>query len=158
MLQTDCSNPPAIMAVDDIEVGMTGKAYTTLVGRDIAEFDIDVLGVLPGAVYPLIDLILIEASGPALETVGGIAGGFSGSPVYVDGKLIGAVAYGFFGNSFIAGVTPAESIVELGSFPATAAPQLNDAARQALDSSARPPGCSTTGTPTRPGSLTAIGR
>ncbi len=133
MLQTDCANPPAIMAVEDVHAGMTGKAYTTLSGRDISEFDIEVLGVLPAAVYPLIDLIIIEVSGPAVEEVGGLAAGFSGSPVYIDGKLIGAFAYGFWGNSFVGAVTPAELMLKLGTFPATAAPQLSNASRQALE-------------------------
>lgn len=133
MLQTDCANPPAIMAVDDVTRGMTGKAYTTMSGREISEFDVEVLGVLPNAIYPLIDLILVEASGPAVEAVGGIAAGFSGSPVYIDGQLVGAIAYGFFGSSFLAGITPAERMLELGSFPMTSAPQLTDAGRSALE-------------------------
>ncbi|MDH3540141.1 MAG: CHRD domain-containing protein [Acidimicrobiia bacterium] len=133
MLQTDCDNPPAVMAVDDITRGMTGKAYTTLSGRTISEFDVEVLGILPGAIYPLIDLILVEASGPAVEAVGGIAGGFSGSPVYIDGKLIGAIAYGFFGNSFIAGLTPATDMLTTATYPAAALPQLNAAASTALE-------------------------
>ncbi len=133
MLQTDCDHPPAVMAVDDIRAGMTGKAYTTLQGRAISEFDIEILGILPGAIYPLIDMILIEASGRAVEDVGGIAGGFSGSPVYIDGKLIGAVAYGFFGNSYIAGLTPAADMLATASYPSTAVPQLDSAASSALE-------------------------
>ncbi|MBT8201844.1 MAG: CHRD domain-containing protein [Acidimicrobiia bacterium] len=133
MLQTDCANPPSIMAVEDITRGMTGKAYTTLSGRTISEFDVEILGVLPNAVYPLIDLILVEASGPAVEAVGGIAAGFSGSPVYIDGHLIGAIAYGFYGNSFIAGITPAADMVALNSFPASPVPQLTPAGRSALE-------------------------
>jgi hypothetical protein len=133
MLQTDCDNPPAVMAVEDIARGMTGKAYTTLAGRTISEFDVEVLGVLPGGIYPLIDMILVEASGPAVEAVGGIAGGFSGSPVYIDGKLIGAIAYGFFGNSFIAGLTPATDMLTTATYPTTALPQLDAETSSALE-------------------------
>ncbi len=132
MLQTDCASPPAIMAVDDLAAGMTGKAYTTLSGREISEYDVEILGVLPNAVYPLIDLILVRASGPALEAVGGIAGGFSGSPVYVDGKLIGAIAYGFFGNAFLAGITPAAAMIDIAGFPPSGAPLLNAGGTEAL--------------------------
>lgn len=133
MLQTDCSRPPALMSVEDVHRGMTGKAYTTLEGRAISEFDVEILGVLPDAVYPLIDLVIIEVSGPAVEDVGGIAAGFSGSPVYVDGKLLGAIAYGFFGNSFLGGVTPAESMVQLAGFPASSTPDLSPAAAEQLE-------------------------
>jgi hypothetical protein len=135
MLQADCDEPPAIMPVADIESGMTGKAYTTLEGREISEFDVEVLGVLPGAIYPLIDLIIVEISGPAVEAVGGLAGGFSGSPVYIDGKLIGAIAYGFFGNSFLAGVTPAEAMADLLAIPASTPPSVNAAATGMVDAS-----------------------
>ncbi len=123
MLQMNCDSPPQVMAVDDITTGMTGKAYTTLSGRNISEFDVEVVGVLPGAIYPLIDMVLIEVSGPAVEAVDGMAAGFSGSPVYIDGKLLGAIAYGFFGNSFIGGVTPAEAMVDIAGFPSSASPQ-----------------------------------
>jgi hypothetical protein len=133
MLQTDCDLPPSLMALSEVSRGMTGKAYTTLEGREISEFDVEVLGVLPKAVYPLIDLVIVEVSGPAVEQVGGIAGGFSGSPVYIDGKLLGAIAYGFFGNPWLGGITPAESMVQLGSFPASPIPELNPAAAAQLE-------------------------
>jgi hypothetical protein len=122
MLQTDCNDPPTIMPVSEIEPGMTGKSYTTLSGREITEFDIEVVGVLPGAIYPLIDMVLVEVSGETVEDAGGVAAGFSGSPVYVDGKLVGAIAYGFYGNAFIAGVTPAEAMADLAELPASAPP------------------------------------
>ncbi|MDH3607173.1 MAG: hypothetical protein OER12_09260, partial [Acidimicrobiia bacterium] len=133
MLQTSCDDPPAVMAVGDLGAGMTGKAYTTLQGRTISEFDIEILGVLPGAIYPLIDMILIEASGPAVEAVGGIAGGFSGSPVYIDGKLVGAISYGFFGNSFVAGLTPAGDMLATASYPSAALPPIDSGGSSALE-------------------------
>lgn len=132
MLQTDCDNPPAIMPVADVKAGMTGKAYTTLSGTEISEFDIEVIGILPGVIWPLIDLILIEVSGDAVEAAGGIAAGFSGSPVYIDDKLVGAIAYGFFGNSIIGGVTPAEDMVELVDFPTKLASPMPAAAQEGL--------------------------
>ncbi|MBT8200673.1 MAG: CHRD domain-containing protein [Acidimicrobiia bacterium] len=132
MLQTDCNNPPSVMAISDVRAGMTGKAYTALSGRTISEFDVEVVGVLPGAIYPLIDMVLIKVSGPAVDAVDGIAAGFSGSPVYVDGKLLGAIAYGFWGNSYIGGVTPAESMVDIASLPATSLSRLNARAERAL--------------------------
>ncbi len=133
MLQTDCDNPPAVMSVENITAGMTGKAYTTLQGRAISEFDVEVLGILPGGIYPLIDMILVEASGPAVEAVGGIAGGFSGSPVYIDGKLIGAIAYGFFGNSYVAGLTPAGDMLATSRYPSNVLPPIDSEASSALE-------------------------
>lgn len=133
MLQTDCNNPPSLMSIDDVSQGMTGKAYTTMADREVSEFDVEVIGVLPQVIYPLIDLIIVEVSGPAVEEVGGIAAGFSGSPVYIDGKLVGAIAYGFFGNPWLGGVTPAESMIEIAGFPSSPVPQLNEIARAELD-------------------------
>ena len=78
-------------------------------------FSAQVLGVLDDAIAPGVDLIVIEASSPAIDRVGGIWAGMSGSPVYADdGRLIGAVAYGLSaGPSRIAGVTPADEMLRV---------------------------------------------
>ncbi len=133
-LQIDCNAPPMIMAVDDVAAGMVGTGHTVVEGRTVSAFDVEVLGVLPNAIYPLIDMIVVEVSGSVIDEVGGIAGGFSGSPVYVNGKLLGALAFGFFGNGRIGGVTPAEEMVRLVDFPMiTTQVELDPAQQSALD-------------------------
>ena len=133
-LQTDCNVPPLIMAVDEVSAGMVGTGHTVIEGRTISAFDVEVLGVLPNAIYPLVDMIVVKVFGPVIDDVGGIAAGFSGSPVYVDGKLLGAVAFGFAGNARIGGITPAEEMVKLINFPMlTTQIELGRVAQLALD-------------------------
>ncbi len=92
--------------VSEIEVGMTGSGLTTFADTTVSRFEVEVLGVLRGWV-PGGDLIVVEASGgPLAET--GIYRGMSGSPIYFDGRLAGAMAFnlGGFGERAIGGVTP----------------------------------------------------
>ena len=80
------------IAVEELKPGMKGYGKTVIRGADIETFDVEVLGVTgtdTGGYN-----ILIKASGPLLKESGGIAQGMSGSPVYIDGRLAGAVAYG----------------------------------------------------------------
>lgn len=91
--------------VDDVKAGMKGFGRTVMKGTKIEKFDAEVLGVLKNT-NPGRDLILCRLSGLNLDKTGVIAG-MSGSPVYVDNKLLGAVAYAWaFGKEPIAGVTP----------------------------------------------------
>jgi hypothetical protein len=91
--------------VDDVRPGMKGQGRTVMHGTRIEEFDAEVLGVLKNS-SPGRDMILCRLSGLNLEKTGVIAG-MSGSPVYIDGKLLGAVAYAWpYGKDPIAGVTP----------------------------------------------------
>jgi len=91
--------------VDDVRPGMKGQGRTVLKGTKVETFDVEVLGVLKNT-SPGRDLVLCRLSGLGLEKSGVIAG-MSGSPVYIDGKLLGAVAYAWaFGKEPIAGVTP----------------------------------------------------
>ena len=108
---SDC---PEIMPVDQIRDGMTGVGYTVVRGTEPTAFEVEVLGVQPGGLGPGRDLIVIKAKGPDIRQAGGIWAGMSGSPVYVNDKLIGAVAYTFsWGPSKIGGVTPAEDMVDV---------------------------------------------
>src|SRR5215831_16497423 len=91
--------------VDDVRPGMKGTGRTVMKGTKIETFDAVVLGVLKNT-SPGRDLVLCRLSGLDLEKTGIIAG-MSGSPVTIDGKLLGAVAYAWpFGKEPIAGVTP----------------------------------------------------
>ncbi len=83
------------MPVSEVTEGMHGYAKTVVHGRDITTFDVDVLGVLKNKGATGGDLVLVKVSGPVIDETRGIAQGMSGSPVYIDGKLLGAIAYGF---------------------------------------------------------------
>ncbi len=94
------------LTADKIRAGMKGHGLTVFQGTAPERFDVEVLGVLHNAWGVDSDIILIRCSGKNLEHTG-IAAGMSGSPIYIDDKLIGALAYGFtFAKAPIAGVTP----------------------------------------------------
>jgi hypothetical protein len=91
--------------VEDVRVGMKGVGRTVMKGTKIEEFSAEILGVLKNT-SPGRDLVLARLSGLDLDKTGVIAG-MSGSPVYINGKLLGAVAYAWpFGKEPIAGITP----------------------------------------------------
>src|SRR5262249_5025854 len=91
--------------VEDVRAGMKGYGLTVMKGTDIEKFSAVVLGVMKNT-SPGRDMVLCRLSGLDLEKTGVIAG-MSGSPVYIDGKLLGAVAYAWaFGKEPIAGITP----------------------------------------------------
>ena len=79
--------------LENVVPGLKGVGKTVFSGTKVEEFPIEVLGILPGSGV-VGDLVLIKVGGKALE-LGGIAEGMSGSPVYIDGKLLGAISYGF---------------------------------------------------------------
>jgi hypothetical protein len=94
------------------------RGLTVSSGTTPESFDVEVVGILDNAIAPGIPLIVVEADSPAIDRVGGIWAGMSGSPVYVDGKLLGAVAYGFsWSPSKLAGVTPAEAMLRVPGRP-----------------------------------------
>jgi hypothetical protein len=97
--------PDTYWQVDDVRPGMKGQGRTVMKGTRIETFDAEVLGVLKNS-SPGRDMILCRLSGLNLDHTGVIAG-MSGSPIYLDGKLLGAVAYAWpYGKEPIAGVTP----------------------------------------------------
>ena len=105
----DCTAayPISALTVDQDVTGLTvtqGVTPTAFTGK--------VLGVLKDGVLPGIDMVMARLDSPTIQQVGGIWQGMSGSPVYaLDGRLIGAVAYGFsFGASPVAGITPYEQM------------------------------------------------
>ena len=105
------------MPVNDVTTGMEGIAKTVIVGDTISTFDVKVLGVMKDK-GPSGHLILAKFSGPIMEQTGGIAHGMSGSPVYINGKLVGAVAYGWgFADGTIGMITPIEDMVKLWNIP-----------------------------------------
>jgi hypothetical protein len=97
--------PDSFWRVDDIRPGMKGQGRTVMKGTKIESFDAEVLGVLKNT-SPGRDMVLCRLSGLNLDKTGVIAG-MSGSPVYIQGKLLGAVAYAWpYGKEPIAGITP----------------------------------------------------
>jgi hypothetical protein len=116
-----CTEPPEVFPVAELEDGMTGTAWTVVKGRTPVPMDVEILGVQPDGIAPGVDFILVQLSGPVIDETGGIAFGMSGSPVYIDDKLVGALAYGFFAaDHTIAGVTPAQPMVDILSYPGAA--------------------------------------
>jgi hypothetical protein len=96
-----------LMPLDEIRPGMVGVGRTVFEGTDLEEFTVHIIGVLRNVQGPKRDLILARLEGGPLERTG-VAQGMSGSPVYIDGRLIGAVSYsiGAFSRDPIAGITP----------------------------------------------------
>jgi hypothetical protein len=101
-----------ILPLDEVRPGMKGVGRTVFEGTRIEEFSVEIIGVLDN-IGPKQSLILARLQGGPLANTGVIAG-MSGSPVFVGGKLIGAVAYGFpFSKETIAGITPIGEMIEL---------------------------------------------
>jgi hypothetical protein len=91
---------------------MQGYAYTIFAGDQVEKFDLEVIGVMPNFLGPRQSIILVQLKGPKVERTGVVAG-MSGSPVYLDGKLAGALSLklGIFTKDPIAGVTPIDDVM-----------------------------------------------
>ena len=100
-----------LMPVSEIKAGMIGIGRTVFEGSELQEFKVQILGVLHNVQGPHRDLILARLEGGPLAKTG-VAAGMSGSPVYIDGRLIGAVSYsvGAFATEAIAGITPIDEM------------------------------------------------
>ena len=83
---------PAMMPVEELKRGQTGYAKTVFEGTKVETFPVEIINIVEGQSIDS-DLILIKASGEKIEKSGGVASGMSGSPVYIDDKLIGAISY-----------------------------------------------------------------
>src|ERR1700680_3374853 len=105
---------PEIFPLSQVQPGMKGEAYTIFAGDQIEKFDLVVIGVMPNFLAPKESIILVQLLGPKVEHTGVVAG-MSGSPVYIEGKLAGALSLklGQFAKEPLAGVTPIENILSL---------------------------------------------
>src|ERR1051326_3941081 len=105
-----------ILPLDQVHAGMRGVAYTVFQGTKPEPMEVEVLGVLRNVNGPKGDVILVRLHGPKVEYTGVVAG-MSGSPVYIDGKLVGALAFriGEFSKEPIAGVTPIADMLEINA-------------------------------------------
>ncbi len=116
LAQTRPPDALATMGVDEIRPGMQGYGLTVFRGTRPERFDLEVVDVLHGF-RPRQDLILIRPRHPIIEHAG-VVGGMSGSPIYVNERLIGAYAYGWeFGRDTVAGVTPIASMLAVLNRP-----------------------------------------
>src|SRR5215471_19606187 len=110
--------PTQTLPAEQVVAGMKGYGFSDLGdGKGIQQFDVEILGLLK-RYAPRQDLILARVSGAGLENAGIIAG-MSGSPIYIEGKLVGALAYGWpFSKDPICGITPIQSMLEIRHVPA----------------------------------------
>jgi hypothetical protein len=114
--QAQTLKPFETIPVSEIHAGMHGVAYTVFQGTKPDSMGVEVLGILKNANGPKGDIILVRLSGEKAEYTGVVAG-MSGSPVYLDGKLAGALAFriGEFSKEPIAGVTPIAEMFEINA-------------------------------------------
>ena len=100
------------MGTDELRPGMRGIGKTVVSGTTIEAFDVEIIDVMhqPGDG----DLILVRTSGDVIDRTGGIAQGMSGSPVFIDGRLVGAIAYGWkLSDSRVGMLTPIADMMKL---------------------------------------------
>ncbi len=111
-----------IFPLADVHRGLTGVAYTVFEGVTPEPMGVEILGVLKDAIGPGQDMILGRLKGPKPEYTGVVAG-MSGSPVYVDGRLVGALSYriGTFSKEPICGITPIEQMLQVRDRQASSA-------------------------------------
>ena len=115
-LAPDATAQPAILPLDEVRPGMVGEGRTVFSGEEVETFGVEIVGVLEGAM-PGRSIVLANLSGGPLAHTG-VMQGMSGSPVYVDGRLLGAVAYAFpFAKDPICGITPFEEMVRFTEMP-----------------------------------------
>jgi hypothetical protein len=118
------SDNPSIFALSDVKPGMKGFIYTIFQGDQVERVDLEVIGILHNAIGPKRDVILVRLLGDKVQQTGVVAG-MSGSPVYIEGKLAGALALklGTFTKEAIGGVTPIANMLEVEHVPSSPEPQ-----------------------------------
>jgi len=128
---------PALMPIEEVKAGMTGTGRTVFEGTEMKDFKVHILGVLKNVQAPQRNLILARLEGGPLAETGVIAG-MSGSPVYIDGRLIGAVSYsiGSFPKEPIAGITPIDEMISATAGAAVRSPRSST--RSPAAASSRP--------------------
>lgn len=116
---TACTAPPPTFPTSQMRPGMAGTGYTVIDGRTIVPFSVELLGVMPDAIFLGVDIVAAKITGPSsfLKVTGGAVAGMSGSPIYVGGRLAGAVAWAIAEDRQIFGMTAAEDMVGLLTLP-----------------------------------------
>jgi len=131
---------PAVYPENQLQPGTMATGLTTIQGRTPQSFDAKVLGILPNAILPGHDIILVKISGPVVDQTGGGFFGMSGSPVSIGDQLVGAVAYGppgGYGDQTIMGLTPAQDMVDVLSYQDSTSPQAGASRAARLSPSTR---------------------
>ncbi|OYV48548.1 MAG: hypothetical protein B7X06_01150, partial [Verrucomicrobia bacterium 21-51-4] len=107
-----------IMPLSEIKPGMRGEWHTVVSGTKIERFELEVIGVVPNFVAPKQSVIFCKALSADQILLGGVEG-MSGSPVYIDGKLVGAYAYGFDWpkEQALVGISPIEEMLKVLELP-----------------------------------------
>lgn len=106
-----------ILPLSQVKPGMKAEIRTVLHGNKITPFSATLIGVVPRKTSPK-NLILVRVDDKYVRASGGIAAGMSGSPVYVGGKLVGAIGYGWsFGDNNLGLVTPIEEMIKALNWP-----------------------------------------
>jgi len=106
-------DPLPTISVDEVKAGQRGYGLSVFAGKEPERFDVEVVGVVRNQYGPGLSHILARLTGKGLEK-SGVANGMSGSPVFLDGRLAGAVAFSWpFSHEAIAGITPIESMRQL---------------------------------------------
>ncbi|MFN0124554.1 MAG: SpoIVB peptidase S55 domain-containing protein [Blastocatellia bacterium] len=128
----DTTPPGEFFPFDQVRAGMRGVGWTVLSGREPVRFECEILGVMKGFQGPRRNAIIIRLLGDPYQHTG-IFQGMSGSPVYIEGKLAGAVSFGFqFAKDPIGGITPIEEMIEIfeqaATPPAPGAPRVRSVA------------------------------
>jgi hypothetical protein len=101
------------MTVSELKPGMKGIGRTVVKGTLVEEFNIEIIGVLARGGFNGEAMILVRCSGPVIDSTGGIAGGYSGSPIFINGKLVGALSSAwYFADHSVAGVTPINEMMK----------------------------------------------
>ena len=112
-LASDSTSTSSLMPLEQVHAGMKGYGMTVFQGSKPERFEVEVLGILQGMPNPKQSLVIARLGGPLVDRTGVFAG-MSGSPVYIDGKLVGAVAYAFpFAKEPIAGITPIKYMIDI---------------------------------------------
>ena len=103
----------ALFPLEDLRPGMKGIARTVFSGSEPQDFGIEILGVLPGFTGPRQSTIIARLTGTNVDKTGVFAG-MSGSPVFIDDRLVGAIAYSFpFSKEPICGITPIKQMIDI---------------------------------------------
>lgn len=101
------------MPLSEVREGMKGTAKTVFRGTVPEEFSVEILGVVPGSIGPKQDMIIGRISGGGADRTSVFAG-MSGSPVFIDGRLVGALSYSFpFSKEAICGITPIAQMIDI---------------------------------------------
>ena len=115
-----------VMPVSELHPGQKGEVWTVFKGSKPESFSVEVTGILQNALGPGKNLILCELTDPRIQPMGAVAG-MSGSPLYIDGKVVGVLAYQIqrFETVRYAGFTPISDMLEVSALPSSLSPTGN---------------------------------